>query len=102
MRKYFVGAAASTVALLFGMSSSAIAASAPAPRVPSIADGFVSIAVGGATQSVDFPGGSVSGNGVSLEGAASGAYDFSATLGFQGHVVFGSDSRISGIFGYGP
>lgn len=98
VRKYFVGAAASTAALMLGMSS-ALAAGAPAPRVPSIADGFVSIAIGGAAQSVDFPGGSVSGNGVSLEGAASGAYNFSATLGFQGDVVFGSQDYSGDLLG---
>ena len=98
MRKYFVGAAASIAAVVLGMGTNAIAASAPPPAVPSIADGFVSIAVGGAAQSVDFPGGSVSGNGVALEGAASGAYNFSATLGFQGDVVFGSQDYSGDLF----
>jgi hypothetical protein len=98
VRKYFVGAAASTAVLMLGMGS-AFAAGAPAPKVPSIADGFVSIAVGGAAQAVDFPGGSVSGNGVSLEGAAGGAYNFSATLGFQGDVVFGSQAYSGDIVG---
>jgi hypothetical protein len=98
MTKRLMTMAVSAAALLLGVGST-FAASAPTPRVPSIADGFVSIAVGGATQSVDFPGGSVSANGVSLEGAASGAYNFSATLGFQGDVVFGSQDYSGELFG---
>ena len=98
VRKYFVGVAAS-VALLLAMGSNAFAASAPEPAVPSIADGFVSIAIGRAAQAVDFPGGSVSGNGVALEGAVSGNYNFSATLGFQGDVVLGSEDYPGDLLG---
>ena len=93
MRKYFVGAAASIGALLLCMGST-FAAGAPAPAAPSIADGFVSIAVGGATVTTDFPGHSESDNGVSLEGAASGEYNYTTTLGvpFYPNVTVGWDA----------
>ena len=98
MRKYFVGAAASIAAVVLGMGSNAIAASAPA-TVPSIADGFVSIAVGGASLTTDFPGDPESANGVSLEGAASGEYNYTTTLGFQGDVVLRSQDYSGELIG---
>lgn len=88
MTKHLTTMAASATALLLSAGSS-FAASAPAP-VPSIADGFVSIAVGGATLSDSFSGDPVS--GVSLEGAASGEYNYTANLGFQGDLVLGSQN----------
>lgn len=86
MTKRLIATAVSVTALLLGAGST-FAASAPAP-VPSIADGFVSIAVGGKSIADSFDSDTAS--GVSLEGAASGEYNFSANLGFQGDLVLKS------------
>ena len=86
LTKHLLTTAVSATAFLLGACST-FAASVPAP-VPSIADGFVSIAVGGKNMADSFDSDTVS--GVSLEGAASGEYNFSANLGFQGDLVLKS------------
>lgn len=92
--------------LIAGVSSLALAgtalAASPAPAasydVPSIYDGFVSLAVGGANVTGDYGDGyNYASNGFALEGAASGEYDFNSTLGFQGDLVVRSqDYSIDG------
>ena len=90
--------AASVGALFAACTSGALAGSpAPAPEasVPSISDGFVSLALGGDQLSETFGSESASANGLTIEGAASGSYMFSSTLGFQGDLVLTNDSYSS-------
>lgn len=82
MQRHCLLAAATTAALILA-TAPALAAS----NTPTIADGFVSIAGGGASLTDDF---SDSAQGLSVEGAASAEYNFSANLGFQGDLVLRS------------
>ena len=81
-------AAAGLLAAL-ASASSAAAAGASHTTAPSIADGFVSVAGGGAVFDYE-DGSSQTARGLSVEGMASGSYQFSTTLGFQGDAVFRS------------
>jgi len=73
----------------FAADLARVPARAPVVDATPSGDGFVSVAAGGAWVDEDFGGGDTfSTNGLSLEGAASGEYNFTTTLGFQGDVVF--------------
>ena len=75
-------AASATAVITVAMAPAAMAASS----TPPLTDGFVSVAAGGAW----FPDETDSDNnehGMSLEGAASGEYNFTSVLGFQGDLV---------------
>jgi hypothetical protein len=93
--KFSLLAGISAGALLITSASAALAGSpAPTPEasVPSISDGFVSLAIGGDQLTESFFGESTSIDGLTIEGAASGSYMFSSTLGFQGDVVLSNQT----------
>lgn len=85
----------SAVALLIGSATGALAGSVlpPPAAIPSISDGFVSLAIAGDQLSFSGTGFEPAPiDGLTIEGAASGSYMFSSTLGFQGDVVLSNQT----------
>jgi len=102
--KFSLLISASAGALLVASASGALAGSPPPPpaAVPSISDGFVSLAIAGDQLTFTGGGESESIDGLSIEGAASGSYMFSSTLGFQGDLVLNQNTYSNSDFFFGP